>query len=132
MTPAQQTDGLLARTLREESGLLVARLARQFHDFDLAEEAVQTAVTEALEAWRRDGPPNNPAAWLQTAARHNALDLVRRRSRQDGPRDAARTGARAGRGDVIEGDAPDGPPTTGWRCSSRAATRRSRPRLGWR
>ena len=82
MTPAQQTDGLLARTLREESGLLVARLARQFHDFDLAEEAVQTAVTEALEAWRRDGPPNNPAAWLQTAARHNALDLVRRRSRQ--------------------------------------------------
>jgi RNA polymerase sigma-70 factor (ECF subfamily) len=83
VTPAQQADGLLARTLREESGLLVARLARQFHDFDLAEEAVQAAVTEALEAWRRDGPPDNPAAWLQTAARHNALDLVRRRTRQD-------------------------------------------------
>ena len=61
----------------------MARLARQFHDFDLAEEAVQSAVTEALEAWRRDGPPDNPAAWLQTAARHNALDLVRRRTRQD-------------------------------------------------
>ena len=44
---------------------------------------MQSAVTEALEAWRRDGPPNNPAAWLQTAARHNALDLVRRRTRQD-------------------------------------------------
>jgi RNA polymerase sigma-70 factor (ECF subfamily) len=83
VTPAQQVDGLLARTLREESGLLVARLARQFHDFDLAEEAVQIAVTEALEVWRRDGPPDNPAAWLQTAARHNALDLVRRRTRQD-------------------------------------------------
>ena len=83
MTPSQQADGLLARTLREESGLLVARLARQFHDFDLAEEAVQTAVSEALEAWRRDGAPKNPAAWLQTAARHNALDLVRRRTRQD-------------------------------------------------
>jgi RNA polymerase sigma-70 factor (ECF subfamily) len=83
VTPSQQVDGLLARTLREESGLLVARLARQFHDFDLAEEAVQTAVTEALEAWRRQGAPDNPAAWLQTAARHNALDLVRRRTRQD-------------------------------------------------
>ena len=83
MTPPQQVDGLLAGTLREESGLLVARLARQFHDFDLAEEAVQAAVTEALEAWRRDGAPHNPAAWLQTAARHNALDLVRRRTRQD-------------------------------------------------
>ena len=79
----RHTDGLLARTLREESGLLVARLARQFHDFDLAEEAVQTAVTEALESWRRNGPPDNPAAWLHTAARHNALDLVRRRTRQD-------------------------------------------------
>jgi RNA polymerase sigma factor (sigma-70 family) len=83
VTPAEQTDGLLARTLREESGLLVARLARRFRDFDLAEEAVQSAVAEALESWRRTGPPDNPAAWLQTAARHNALDLVRRRTRQD-------------------------------------------------
>jgi RNA polymerase sigma-70 factor (ECF subfamily) len=80
---ARHSDGLLAHTLREESGVLVARLARQFRDFDLAEEAVQTAVTEALETWRRQGAPDNPAAWLQTAARHNALDLVRRRSRQD-------------------------------------------------
>jgi RNA polymerase sigma factor (sigma-70 family) len=79
----RQTDGLLARTLREESGLVVARLARQFRDFDLAEEAVQSAVAEALVSWRRQGPPDNPAAWLQTAARHNALDLVRRRTRQD-------------------------------------------------
>jgi RNA polymerase sigma factor (sigma-70 family) len=79
----RHTDRLLARTLREESGLLVARLARQFHDFDLAEEAVQGAVVEALETWRRSGPPDRPAAWLQTAARHNALDLVRRRTRQE-------------------------------------------------
>jgi RNA polymerase sigma-70 factor (ECF subfamily) len=83
VTGAPQTDGLLARTLREETGLLVARLARQFHDFDLAEEAVQSAVTEALESWRRLGPPDNPAAWLSTAARHNALDLVRSRTRRD-------------------------------------------------
>ena len=109
MTPAQPTDGLLARTLREESGLLVARLARQFHDFDLAEEAVQTAVTEALEAWRRDGPPNNPAAWLQTAARHNALDLVRRRSRQTAL--AMRLAPAAEPVEAtyhLEGDVPDG------------------------
>jgi RNA polymerase sigma-70 factor (ECF subfamily) len=83
LSSAPQTDGLLARTLREETGLLVARLARQFHDFDLAEEAVQSAVTEALESWRRLGPPDNPAAWLSTAARHNALDLVRSRTRRD-------------------------------------------------
>ncbi len=84
------TDGLLARALREESGLLVARLARRFGDFDLAEEAVQTAVVEALTTWRRHGPPDNPAAWLQVAARRNALDAVRRAGRQRGL--AARAG----------------------------------------
>ncbi len=62
--------------------MLVARLARQF-DFDVAEEAVQGAVVEALQSWRRSGLPANAAAWLHTAARHNALDLVRRRTRQD-------------------------------------------------
>ena len=105
----------------------MARLARQFHDFDLAEEAVQTAVAEALEAWRRDGPPNNPAAWLQTAARHNALDLVRRRTAP------GRRSARTGAPEVdARTTAADGAPTTGSRCCSRAATRRWPPRHGWR
>jgi RNA polymerase sigma-70 factor (ECF subfamily) len=77
-------DGLLAQTLREEAGVLVARLSRRFGDFDLAEEAVQSAVVEALTAWRRDGPPDRPAAWLQVAAQRNALDAVRRTKRQRG------------------------------------------------
>jgi RNA polymerase sigma factor (sigma-70 family) len=117
VTPIQSADGLLARTLREESGLLVARLARQFHDFDLAEEAVQTAVSEALEAWRRDGAPDNPAAWLQTAARHNALDLVRRRSRQVA---LAMRLAPAPEPDGASYDVPDGS-TDGGRTDDRLA-----------
>ena len=76
------TDRLLAQTLREEAGPLVARLSRRYGDFDLAEEAVQSAVAEALTGWRRDGPPDNPAAWLQVAAQRNALDAVRRSTRQ--------------------------------------------------
>jgi RNA polymerase sigma factor (sigma-70 family) len=76
------TDGLLAQVLREEAGPLVARLARRYADFDLAEEAVQSAVVEALTAWRRHGPPDNPAAWLQVAAQRNAMDGVRRSTRQ--------------------------------------------------
>jgi RNA polymerase sigma factor (sigma-70 family) len=76
------TDGLLAQTLREEAGPLVASLSRRFGDFDLAEEAVQSAMLEAVTAWRRDGPPDRPAAWLHTAASRNAMDAVRRRDRQ--------------------------------------------------
>ncbi|MGB0099068.1 MAG: DUF6596 domain-containing protein [Nocardioides sp.] len=78
---ADDADRILTQVLREESGLLVARLARRF-DFDLAEEAVQLAVVEALTAWRRDGPPDRPGAWLQVASERNALDAVRHRSRQ--------------------------------------------------
>ena len=60
----------------------MASLSRRFGDFDLAEEAVQRAVVEALTSWRRDGPPDRPAAWLHTAASRNAMDAVRRRDRQ--------------------------------------------------
>lgn len=80
MTPASSDDAL-AVLLREQSGRLVMRLSRVFGDFTLAEDAVATAVVEALVAWRRDGLPPNPAGWLTLAARRNALDAIRRRSR---------------------------------------------------
>ncbi|HKE71677.1 MAG TPA: sigma factor, partial [Nocardioidaceae bacterium] len=83
MTTRSSSDDRLAATLREESGRLVAALYRRFRDFDIAEEAVQGAVVEALTAWRRDGTPDRPAAWLTTAAQRNALDLIRRRGRQE-------------------------------------------------
>jgi RNA polymerase sigma factor (sigma-70 family) len=76
------SDGLLAATIREESGRLVTALYRRFGDFDVAEEAVQGAVVEALTSWRREGTPRRPAAWLTIAAQRNALDLLRSRGRQ--------------------------------------------------
>ena len=82
MTDVTSSDGLLAATIREESGRLVTALYRRFGDFDVAEEAVQGAVVEALTQWRRDGTPHRPAAWLTTAAQRNALDLLRSRGRQ--------------------------------------------------
>jgi len=75
------SDELLATTIREEAGRLVAGLYRRFGDFDVAEEAVQGAVVEALEVWRRDGTPDRPGAWLATAAQRNAIDLLRTRGR---------------------------------------------------
>jgi len=60
----------------------VSSMYRLFGDFDVAEEAVQQAVVEALYTWRRTGLPERPAAWLQVAARNNGLDLVRRAARE--------------------------------------------------
>src|SRR5215210_5638466 len=75
-------DGVLARLVRREAGLIVAQLHRRLGDFDVAEEAVQEAVAVALHTWRRDGVPPNPGGWLATTARRRAIDLLRRRTRE--------------------------------------------------
>src|SRR5262245_61455725 len=71
----------LAEYVRAESGLLVASLTRQLGDFDLAEEAVQDAVLEALRHWPEAGVPGQPGAWLRVTARRRAADRLRREAR---------------------------------------------------
>jgi RNA polymerase sigma-70 factor (ECF subfamily) len=67
----------LDRVFREEYGLVLATLIRHMGDFQLAEDAVQDAMTAALSAWER-GVPANPAAWLTTTARRKGIDRLRR------------------------------------------------------
>jgi predicted RNA polymerase sigma factor len=71
-------DEVLARIVREESAHITAALTASFRSFDLAEESVADAVLEALREWRVRGIPVKPGAWLMQAARHNALDRLRR------------------------------------------------------
>ncbi len=60
----------------------VATVARQVGDLDVAEDAVQEACAAALAQWAADGVPSNPRAWLISAARHKALDRLRRDARR--------------------------------------------------
>ncbi len=62
-----------------ESSAVVAAATRVLGDVSLGEEVAQDAFVAALEQWPRDGVPPNPAGWLVTTARHQAVDLVRRR-----------------------------------------------------
>ena len=71
----------LERLHREESGRILSTLIRLLGDFDLAEEMLQEAYATALQKWRADGPPANPAAWLVSTARHKAIDRMRRQRR---------------------------------------------------
>ncbi|MEU9432675.1 RNA polymerase sigma factor [Streptomyces sp. NPDC048252] len=64
---------------RLESPRVIAAVARVVRDVGIAEELAQDALVAALEQWPRDGVPDNPGAWLTAAARHRAVDLVRRR-----------------------------------------------------
>jgi RNA polymerase sigma factor (sigma-70 family) len=68
-------------TFRHEAGRLVGALTRLLGDFDIAEEAVQDALAEAIARWPAEGVPERPAAWLQTTARNRAIDRLRREAR---------------------------------------------------
>jgi RNA polymerase sigma-70 factor (ECF subfamily) len=70
---------------------VLATLARQLGDLDAAEDAVQEAFVEAMRTWPRRGVPDNPGAWITTAARNRAVDRVRRESRREAKEKAAST-----------------------------------------
>ena len=63
---------------KHESTRLIAAIARVTRDVGVAEELAQGALVTALEVWPGEGIPDNPAAWLMTAAKRRALDALRR------------------------------------------------------
>jgi RNA polymerase sigma-70 factor (ECF subfamily) len=66
---------------RADWGRIVATLIGMVGgDFDLAEESAQEAFTAALQSWPVSGVPEFPRAWLIQAARHKAIDRIRRRA----------------------------------------------------
>jgi RNA polymerase sigma-70 factor, ECF subfamily len=64
-----------------EAPRLVGGLVRIVRDVDLAEDLAQEALVLALEHWPENGIPDNPGAWLMTAAKNRAIDEARRRAR---------------------------------------------------
>lgn len=67
---------------RREAGRLAATLTRAFgaRNLDLVEDSIQEAFLQALRSWRLSGVPASPRAWLLTAARNRALDVLRHRA----------------------------------------------------
>jgi len=81
--PAQHSDSvkpLIDHLFRHESGKLIAILTKIFGpvNLELAEDVVQDTLLKALDHWKFHGIPDNPSAWLFTAARNKALDVIRR------------------------------------------------------
>jgi RNA polymerase sigma factor (sigma-70 family) len=72
------THDAIAAVWRIESAKIVAVVARIVRDVGVAEELAHDTLVTALEHWPLEGLPANPAAWLMTAARHRALDHLRR------------------------------------------------------
>ena len=73
---------------RQESGRIIASLIRLSGSFDLAEEAMQDAVTAALAYWPEKGMPENPGAWIMAAAHRRLIDYARREQTRRAKEDA--------------------------------------------
>src|SRR5699024_10644455 len=67
----------LERVVREEWGRLIALLLARYRRLDLVEDALGDAVEAAARVWPTGGVPDNPAAWLNTAASRRVLDRLR-------------------------------------------------------
>lgn len=70
----------IAQIYRAHAAELNAALIRRY-GFERAEDAVQDAMTAALRTWPTQGVPDNPLAWLHTAARNRVIDQARRAAR---------------------------------------------------
>ncbi|WP_306118419.1 MULTISPECIES: DUF6596 domain-containing protein [unclassified Roseitalea] len=63
---------------RASYGKLIAILAKRSGDIAGAEDALADAFAKALRSWPETGVPDNPEAWLLTAARNRLTDTQRR------------------------------------------------------
>lgn len=70
--------GTIEAVWKIESTRLIAAIARVTRDIGIAEELAQDSLVAALERWPEEGIPDNPAAWLMTAAKRRAIDNLRR------------------------------------------------------
>ena len=101
LQPGRLTTEPLETLVRREGGLVLATLIRTVGDFDIAEDAVQDAVVEALQVWPERGVPDKPGAWLTTVARRRAFDRVRRDAQRNDKERLAATS-------LLGGDEPPG------------------------
>ncbi|MBL8953021.1 MAG: RNA polymerase sigma factor [Myxococcaceae bacterium] len=92
-----------------ESPRLIAALTRITRDVGRAEELAQDALVAALEQWPREGVPDNPGAWLMQAAKHRAVDALRRGALADRKHEEVLRDARdeEGRGPDLEAKIDD-------------------------
>ena len=76
---ASTVEAAVADAHRREWALVLAATVRVTRDLDAAEECAQEAFAAALTDWRAHGVPARPGAWLTTAAKRRALNVLRHR-----------------------------------------------------
>ncbi len=71
---------IIESVFRQSYSVVLSGLATRFRDIDLAEEAVQDALVEALRTWPDNGIPDNPPGWITAVAMRRGIDRIRRQA----------------------------------------------------
>lgn len=79
------SDQDLEQLFRHEYGQLVALLTRRYgvQHFELVEDSVQYALTQALSKWQNKSLPDKPSAWLYQVATRYLISELRANKRHD-------------------------------------------------
>lgn len=102
----QAVDVPIEHLLRELTPQVLGTVVRRFRDFAAAEDAFQEASLAAAMQWPREGPPDNPRAWLTQVAFRRMADHIRsesaRRRREGEVADVALVAAHTPESTAIE------------------------------
>ncbi len=71
---------VIEATFRESYAVVLSGLATRFRDIELAEDALQDALVEALRSWPEKGIPDNPPGWISAVAHRRGIDRIRRQA----------------------------------------------------
>lgn len=69
---------------RNEYGKIVSVITRYIgtNNVETAEDIVQETLLKAVDHWQQHGIPENPQAWLYTAAKNRTLNILKRKKYQ--------------------------------------------------
>ena len=78
---SEEAEAALAATFRAEWPRLVGAALRIVGDLQTAEDIVQETLLAAIDRWPLLGVPERPGAWLMTACRNRARNVIRDKGR---------------------------------------------------
>ena len=78
---SEEAEAALAATFRTEWPRLVGAALRIVGDLQTAEDIVQETLLTAIDRWPLLGVPERPGAWLMTACRNRARNVIRDKGR---------------------------------------------------
>ena len=79
---SEAAEQALAEVFREEWPRLIGAAFRIVGDLQAAEDVAQETLLTALDRWPLLGVPERPGAWLMTACRNRARNVVRDAGRE--------------------------------------------------